>query len=42
MYLHEFTLVLALTNDLGIRCHQGDKIGRIFSYWAIVYLRQFF
>jgi hypothetical protein len=24
------------------RCQQGDQIGRIFAYWAIVYLGQFF
>jgi hypothetical protein len=22
--------------------HQGDQIGRIFAYWAIVYFEQFF
>jgi hypothetical protein len=25
-----------------IRSHQGDQIGRIFAFWASVYLEQFF
>jgi hypothetical protein len=25
-----------------VNCGQGDQIGRIFAYWAIVYFGQFF
>jgi hypothetical protein len=25
-----------------LTCGQGDQIGRIFAYWAIVYIGQFF